>query len=245
MALTRFQRAAASAWSRGAARARKTDWVSIAGELAIVVFGILIAFQLDRWAESWSRAQERELFVQRLAEEAGANVQELGELADQFNGVTGQVLRMSRALGRPATPARIDFGCGILHLPAARLQTAALDEAADTRALPLLPDAELRRLIHESAARNRFTDRQLDYFRDAFQRFGDRLDRYMLWRIGPDGQAVSCEVPLQRLARDEEAVSLLTRIYRDRRRFGEILRDQLAAQHALAERAQCLSEGRC
>lgn len=245
MALTRFQRAAASAWSRGAARMRKADWLSIAGELAIVVFGILIAFQLDRWAEGWSRAQERELFVQRLAEETDANVDALDDLADEFDGVTAQVLRISRAIGRPGTPARLDFGCGILHLPAARLQTAALDEAADTRALPLLPDAELRRLIHESAARNRFTDRQLDYFRDAFQRFGDRLDRYMLWRIGPDGQAVSCEVPLDRLGADEEAVSLLTRVYRDRRRFGEILRTQLAAQRALGERARCLKEGRC
>jgi hypothetical protein len=111
--------------------------------------------------------------------------------------------------------------------------------------LPLLPDAELRRLIHESAARNRFTDRQLDYFRDAFQRFGDRLDRYTLWRIGPDGEAVSCEMRLDRLATDEEAVSLLTRVYRDRRRFAEILRTQLAAQRALGDRARCLHARRC
>ena len=145
----------------------------------------------------------------------------------------------------PGMPAHVDYGCGILHLPAARLQTATLDEAADTRALGLVPDAELRRLIHAAAARNRFTERQLDYFRDAFQRFGDRLDRYTLWRIGPDGETLSCEVPLDRLSGDEEAVSLLTRVYRDRRRFSEILRDQLEAQRALMVRARCLSEGRC
>jgi hypothetical protein len=245
MALTRFRMAATGVWSRTGARARKADWAAIAGELLIVVLGILIAFQLDRWAEHWSRNQERRLFVQRVGEESGANAEALGSLADQFDATTAQVLRISRAAAAPIPPARVPYGCGILHLPAARLQTATLDEAADTRALGLLPDDELRRLIHAAAARNRFTDRQLDYFRDAFQRFGDRLDRYMLWRIAADGETVSCEVPLDRLARDEEAVSLLTRVYRDRRRFSQILRDQLASQVELRDRARCLDEGRC
>lgn len=246
MALTRFQRAAAGVWARAAGRARGADWLAVAGELLIVVFGILIAFQLDRWAEHWSRDQERRLFLQRLAEESAANADALTSLNDQFRGVTGEVLRLSRAVSGPeAARGTAAYGCGALHLPAPRLQSAAIDEAADTDALALLPDAELRRLIHQAAATNRFVDRQLDYFRDAFQRFGDRLDRYTLWRIGRNGSELSCEIPLDALAGDAEAVSLLARVYRDRYRFAEIQRDQLAVQKALGERARCLLDGRC
>jgi hypothetical protein len=245
MALTRFRLAATGIWSGARLRARKADWLAVAGELAIVVFGILIAFQLDRWAEHWGRTEERQLFLRHLAEESAANTAELERRVDEFEATTGDVLRLSRAIAAPDRPGRADYGCGTLHLPASRLQTAALDEAADTRALAVLPDAELHRLSHAAAAANHFADRQLDYFRDAFQRFGDRLDRYTLWRIGADGERISCEVPLDRLAGDAEAVSLLTRIYRDRRRFSEILREQLAAQRALADRARCLRDGRC
>lgn len=160
--------------------------------------------------------------------------------------MTGEVLRLSRAVSGPgAGSGTADYGCGALHLPAPRLQTAALDEAADTDVLALLSDTKLRRLIHQAAAANRFVDRQLDYFRDAFQRFGDRLDRYTLWRIGRNGGDLSCEIPLDALGRDPEAVSLLARVYRDRYRFAEIQRDQLAAQKALGDRARCLLDGRC
>jgi hypothetical protein len=249
MALTRFRMAAASIWSRTAARVRKTDWLAVAGELAIVVVGILIAFQLDRWAEHWRQTQERRLYLERLAEESRGNVAALERVNREFGDNTAQVLGLARAIAEPAQRARIadrpNYACGALQLPGARLQTAALEEAGDAGALELLPDARLRQLLHAAAANDRFADRQLDYFRASFQRFGEHLDRHTIWRIDTASGQFSCRMALEALARDPQAASLLGRVYRDRVRYSEIRGDQISAHRALAARSQCLFDGSC
>jgi hypothetical protein len=249
MALTRFRMAAAGIWSRTAARARKTDWLAVAGELTIVVVGILIAFQLDRWAEHWRQSNERRLYLERLAEESRGNARALAERQHEFTENTAQVLGLARAIADPARRARIaarpGYGCGALQLPGSRLQTAALEEAGDAGALELLTDPRLRQLLHAAAATDRFAALQLDYFRDSFQRFGERLDRYTLWRLDTANGRFSCSVAIDALARDTEASSLLGRIYRDRVRYAEIRAEQIAAHRALAARAHCLFDGRC
>ncbi|HYJ53819.1 MAG TPA: hypothetical protein VEW04_11680 [Allosphingosinicella sp.] len=249
MALTRFQRAAAGVWSRAAARVRKADWLAVAGELAIVVVGILIAFQLDRWAEHWRQSNDRRLYLQRLAEESRGNARALEKRRDEYNENSAQVLGLARAVADPTQRARIatrpDYGCGVLHLPAARLQTAALEEAGDAGALELLPDAQLRRLVHDAAANDRFAGLQLDYFRASFQRFGERLDRYVIWRIDTANGRFSCSVAIDALARDSEASSLLGRVYRDRLRYAEFRAQQIAGYRAVAARAQCLFDASC
>jgi len=249
MGLTRFRLASAGVWSRTAARARKADWVAIAGELVIVVVGILIAFQLDRWAEHWRQSNERQLYLERLAEESRGNATALEEKQAEYNANTAQVLGLARAVADPAQRPRIaaepGFGCGMLQLPGARLQSAALEEAGDAGALELLPDSRLRELLHAAAATDRFAALQLDYFRSSFQRFGEQLDRYTIWRLGTGNGQFSCSVAIDALARDQEASSLLGRVYRDRVRFAQIRTEQIAAHRALEARAQCLHHGSC
>jgi len=249
MALTRFRMAAAGMWSRTAMRARKADWVAVAGELVIVVVGILIAFQLDRWAEHWRQSSERQLYLERLAEESRGNATALEQRQAEYNANTAQVLGLARAVADPARRARIarepGYGCGMLQLPGSRLQSAALEEAGDAGALELLPDARLRQLLHAAAATDRFATLQLDYFRDSFQRFGEHLDRYTIWRLEMGNGQFSCSVAIDALARDQEASSLLGRVYRDRVRYAGFRAEQIAAHRALAARAQCLHDGSC
>jgi hypothetical protein len=249
MALTRFRMAATGVWSRAAARAHKADWAAVAGELLIVVLGILIAFQLDRWAESWRRSNEQRLYFERLAEESRGNATALEDRLKEFTEDTAQVLGLARAIADPAQRSRIaarpNYGCGALRLPGARLQTAALEEAGDAGALELLPDARLRQLLHGAAATDRFANLQLDYFRDTFQRFGEHIDPHTIWRVDMATGDFSCRMALEAMAADREAVSLLGRIYRDRVRYAEIRTEQIAAHRALAARAQCLFDGSC
>lgn len=249
MAVRRFRMAAAGIWSRSAARARKADWVAVAGELAIVVFGILIAFQLDRWAEHWRQSNERQLYLERLAEESRGNARALEERQGEFIENTAQVLGLARAIADPAQRARIaarpGYGCAALQLPGSRLQTAALEEAGDAGALELLPDAQLRQLLRTAAATDRFATLQLGYFRDSFQRFGEHLDRYTIWRLDTANGQFSCRIAIDALARDQEASSLLGRVYRDRVRYAEFRTEQIVAHRALATRAQCLHDGSC
>jgi hypothetical protein len=249
MALTRFQRAAAGVWTQSIGRAKRADWAAVAGEIVIVVLGILIAFQLDRWSEHWRRDQERRLYLERLAEESDHNLAALEQINLDYARSTGEVFGLIRALPDPARRARIatlpEYGCGALHLPAARLQTAAIDEAASTSALELIPDPHLRYLLHSAAAYARRGDRQLDYFRASFQRFGDQYDRYAVWHIDPADGTETCHVAQEALSRDPGGAPLLARIYRDRRRLAETIWIQIAAQRVLRDRARCLLDGRC
>ena len=249
MALTRFRMAAAGVWSSAATRARKTDWAAVAGELVIVVLGILIAFQLDRWAENWRRSNEQRLYFQRLAEESRGNATALAVRQVEFIEDTAEVLGLARAIADPAQRTQIasrpDYACGVLRLPGARLQTSALEEGGDAGALELLPDAQLRQLLHAAAATDRFANLQLDYFRDTFQRFGEHIDPHTIWRVDTASGNFSCHMALDALAQDREGVSLLGRVYRDRVRYTVIRSEQIAAHLALAARAQCLFDGTC
>lgn len=249
MAVTRFQRAAISAWSRAAGRARKIDWWAVAGELVIVVFGILIAFQLDRWSEGWRGAKDRSAFLQRLIEESRSNVAALTSRKEEFDRVTAEIGRMSGAVGDPARRAAFrfdgDLACRSLQLPASRIQTAALEEIGSPAALQLVPDPDLRRLIHAAGAETRYADRQIDYFRDTFQRFGEQIDPHSNWTVDPVRRTTGCSVDFEALAREPGARTLLARIHRDRFRFGEIYREQIQAQRAVGRRAACLLDESC
>ena len=249
MAVTRFQRAAISAWSRAAGRARKVDWWAVAGELVIVVFGILIAFQLDRWSESWRGAKDRSAYLQRLVEESDANVAELRELDRQFSEVTAEVGRMGRAVDDPERRAAMRFtgdrACRALQMPAAKLQTSALEESGNPAALQLVPDPALRRLIHRAVAQTRYADRQIEYFRDSFQRFGVQFDPYANWSVDPGKGEIGCSVDFEGLAREPGIRTLLARIYRDRLKFGEIHAEQIEKQRAVGRRAACLLAKTC
>jgi len=249
LAQGRFRRASLSAWSRAAGRARKADWWAVAGELVIVVFGILIAFQLDRWSEGWRGAKDRSAYLERLVEESDANVAALSELDKQFGEVTGEVGRMARAIDDPARRTALRFtrdrACRALQMPAPKLQTAALEESGNPAALQLVPDPTLRRLIHRAAAQTRYAERQIEYFRDTFQRFGVQFDPHANWSVDEASGEIGCSVDFEGLAREPGARTLLTRIYRDRRVFGDIHESQIEAQRAVGRRAACLLDGSC
>jgi hypothetical protein len=213
------------------------------------VAGILIAFQLDRWSEGWRGARDRNAYHERLIEESSANVDALTGLSMKFNEVTREVGLMARAVGDSGRPATVRFtgdrACRALQLPAPRLQTAALEETGDPAALQLVTDATLRRLIHDAAAQSRYADRQIEYFRDTFQRFGVQFDPYANWSVDPRSGEIGCKIDFEGLAREPGVRTLLTRIYRDRLTFGDIHESQIKAQRAVGLRAACLLNRTC
>lgn len=53
---------------------RGTDWWAVAVEVAIVVLGILIAFQLDAWGDRRAQQRAERQLWQRLAEETRTDI---------------------------------------------------------------------------------------------------------------------------------------------------------------------------
>ena len=65
-------------------RFRAQDWTALVSELVIVVVGIFIAIQADRWWEQQDDLRQEQLYIERLAEDIGrdtANISYAIELA--------------------------------------------------------------------------------------------------------------------------------------------------------------------
>jgi len=248
MVLTGFKRGAAVMWTRAARRTRGADWYAVTAEIVMIVLGILIAFQLDRWAEGWRKVRDRELYLERLIEESATNVEVLTQSLQLFRRNTAELRQILAFLADRAArprPAGRGFGCRMLHMPAVRLQTTAMAESANAGALDLIPDAPLRGLIHRAAAGDAFTAGQLDYFRGFFLRYSERTDRHLAYRFDPRAGVVSCALALDSLAGDPDAPSALARVYADRVNFAGFRARQLGEHRAVNARARCLLAGNC
>ena len=234
--------------ARGSERVRTTDWWAVFIEIAIVVLGILIAFQVDAWGERRAERRAELVLMQRMAEEARADARTLNSIRQQhIDSATNHEL-LSRAVRDPSLEAgyhrRGASGCNLLRMPAVRRQSAgAVGQAAGAR-LDLVRDPELRRLLRVAEAQRAFTDRQLEYFRAAFLNYGEIIEPYLIFDFAPKGQ-VSCRIDIGGLRQDRAAIALLPKMARDHRRFAEYRGQERDALRNVAKRVACLSANSC
>lgn len=244
LAGTAVRRAAGRA-GRGLVRqARAADWFAVALDVLIVIVGILIAFQVDRWWDHRKKLRDEREYMQRLAEDAAANHRAVAARARTHREAAADALAVRRALGDEAALGGMarDRGrfCRIMYLPDVLLANTAYQELAGAGRLELLRDRELRGRLRAATARHAYVSAQLAYFRSAFIRIGGTLDPYLQrYRIGPGGEPV-CDADLAGLARDPAAADLLTRVYRDQRAFAEFREAEAEEVAAVRARLACL-----
>ena len=58
-------------------RFRTQDWAALVSELVIVIVGIFIAIQVDRWWEQQDDLQREQLYIARLAEDIERDIEEI------------------------------------------------------------------------------------------------------------------------------------------------------------------------
>lgn len=244
-ALNRMSRALLA---RGGDKVRGTDWWAVLVEIAIVVLGILIAFQLDAWGDRRSEQRAERLLLQRLAEEARMDARMLGSARQQHLDSADNFELLARAIRdsslEPEYHQRGARGCNLLRMPAVRRQSiGAVGQAAGAR-LELVSDPELRRRLRIAEAQRSFSDRQLDYFRAAFLKYGDVIEPHLMFDFADRGQ-VACRVDIAGLRRNTTAALLLPKLYRDHRRFAEYREQEQQSLLAIADRIDCLAKDRC
>jgi len=61
---------------------RRQDWAMVAIEFALVVVGVLLAFQINEWANERASDGERQLSAERLLEEAELDVAYIRQAVD-------------------------------------------------------------------------------------------------------------------------------------------------------------------
>ncbi|QIK95132.1 hypothetical protein G7076_00295 [Sphingomonas sp. HDW15A] len=225
--------------ARGSEKLRGTDWWAVFVEIAIVVLGILIAFQLDSWGERREQRRAERLLWQRLAEETRNDIAVLDNVLGQHLESAENYRLLADAVANPGR--QVDFDgrgratCNLLRLPAVQRQSSgAIGQAAGSR-LELISDPELRKLLRQADANRIFSDRQLDFFRANFLRYGDNIEPHMLWRFIDNGRT-ACRVNVDALRADSKAVALLPKLYRDQRQFARYRAYEVQSLRAVEKR---------
>lgn len=237
-----------SALSRGRAKARNTDWWAVFIELAVVVVGILIAFELTNWGERRQRAENERELLQRIEEEARGDYAVLKQAHDEHLRSVANYHLLIRAVADPrahnAYHQRGDAECNLLRLPAVQRQSADTGALSAGERLELINDRQLRQLLRRADSYRTFSDSQLTYFRQIFQRYGELIEPHMPWNIGPNG-TYQCGVKIDSLRRDQAAVALLPKLARDQSQFSRYRGYEMNATKRVIDRVTCLRSGAC
>ena len=215
-------------------------------EIAVVVLGIAIAFELNEWDQRRQARAEEEQVLQHLREEAGADIAAIDRIRAQHQESADNYRLLHGALSEPRLARAFDnlgdAGCNLLRMPAVRYHSPEQLEAGER--IDLIADLELRHLIRAANAERAFNDRQLDYFRDLFVRNSNILERHLRWQPTPSG-AFRCSVDIAALRSDPAAVALLPKAGRDQRQFAEYRRRELLAARRVEARTACLQQDSC
>ena len=236
-----------------ASRLRTTDWWAVLIEIAVVVLGILIAFELNEWYQRRQlRAQEQQTLA-HLREEAKADHSALQRARTLHLSAAENFRLLSLAVtGPPGNGIEQTYNdtgsrdpCHLERLPAVKRASAGSGGLASSERLAVIEDSRVRDLLRQAAAEQAFTDSQLSYFRASFQRYAAMLEPHMVWRIVPGSEQPSCAIDLVGLRQDRATSSMLAKMSRDQRTFANFREREVEVTRQLHERVDCLLRRRC
>jgi hypothetical protein len=234
----------------GKGKVRETDWWGVLVELMVVVVGILIAFELSNWGERRQRASQEQHLLQRIEEEARGDYNQLELIRDQHLQSVENYRLLDAAVRNPRAHdqyhQRGDAQCNLLRLPAVQRHSAASGGLAAGERVEQISDEKLRILLRRADANRVFSDSQLGFFRESFQRYASVIEPHMPWRMGNDGpETFRCGVNIDTLRADPAAVALLPKLARDQAQFAHYRQQELVATKSVIERVSCLRVDTC
>lgn len=146
-----------------------TEWAILAVETFGVFLGILLAFQLDGWAESVREAREQQSLMERLLSEAETNVANLRSERDDFEQLSDtQFEAIDRIFNKDQCTAKEweDLRTTGFY-PALPVVSAVYEEMVGAGGLGLLPNAEVRNAVAAFSGSIEGYRNQQDFFRNS------------------------------------------------------------------------------
>lgn len=133
---------------------RRQDWFAVAVELAVVVTGILIAFQVDQWAQArHDRVLERD-YLHRLRDDLEIERQQMKSALGYARDRVLAVRLLERLADDPSAaidqPAKVSWAIETASWRSfPRITAFVYRELQSTGAMTLLRSVELRRMLAE------------------------------------------------------------------------------------------------
>ena len=188
----------------GAFRAR--DWAGIAIELAVVTLGVLLAFQIDQWAQDRRQARDERQFLERMWRETAEAIGENDWVISLHAINRRDLLQGLNARRDPQALARRRSGCGAESLPGLGFNDTSYEELSASGRLNIVSDPQLRMELRRVAASQADAVGQLNYARQRGIPIRQALDPYWRADIDRDGKR-SCRVNWSDLVKDQRAVN--------------------------------------
>ena len=135
-------------------RTRDENWVALALELTMLIVGILLAFQVDRFYDRWQDGQLEDRYLERLTSDLENDTAEIAEVVARTERRLAQVRLLVDAIGQPDIAGEYpsDFVYAIEQVTwrsVPTITTYTYDELLSTGRMTLLRSEELRNGLAE------------------------------------------------------------------------------------------------
>lgn len=203
---TRPTKAIQSRLKRTALAFRNRDWASIAIEVAVVTLGVLLAFQIDQWAQDRRQARDERQFLERMWRETSEAIRE-NDWAISLHAFNRRALiRGLQARRNPEELTRYRIGCGADSLPGLGFNDTSYEELSGSGRLNIVSDPQVRMDLRQVAAAQADAVAQLNYSRQRSIPIRQALEPY--WRIDIDQNGKrECQVNWPALVKDPLATN--------------------------------------
>jgi hypothetical protein len=209
---------APSRLSRIGAAFRDRDWAGIVIELLVVTLGVLLAFQIDQWAQNRRQSRDERQFLERMWRETAEAIRENDwvislHARNRLGLVRGLSSRGdAQALARlAATPMA---GCGADSMPGLGFNDTSYQELSASGRLNIVSDPELRSELRAVTAAQADAVGQLNYSREKSIPIRQALEPYYKLGLDRDGNH-TCTINWPALVEDSRASNAVVRAGRN------------------------------
>jgi hypothetical protein len=185
---------------------RVRDWTGIAIEFAVVTLGVLLAFQIDQWAQDRRQARDERQFLERMWGETSEAIRENDWVISLHAFNRRSLLQGLKARDDPQRLASLHRGCGADSMPGLGFNDTNYEELGASGRLNIISDPQLRLELRRVAAAQADAVAQLNYARQRSIPVRQALEPYFRLDIDRDGKR-SCRMNWPALVKDPLAVN--------------------------------------
>lgn len=201
-------------WRRVVAYLRPRDWIGIAIELVVVTLGVLLAFQIDQWAQNRRQGREERQFLERMWRETADAIAENEWVMTLHGRFHREFIEGFRALDDPAALARLaatpSIGCRSAVMPPLGFNRTSFEELSASGRLNAVSDPHLRAELRNVVAAQADAEGQRDNAFASSLEAQRALEPYYVLALDQNGNR-TCRMDWPRLAQDRRARNALVR----------------------------------
>ena len=223
---------------------RRRDWAGLLFEVLVVTLGVLLAFEIEQWAQKRQRAEQERQFLERLYFEYGRAAEEMRTVIGHHDRVISVHRQVFAARANPKRLRNYtlrdseNMACRAGYLGTAPFSDTVSQELISSGKLDWIRDPQLRAKIRNLTTTQAWLKDRADAGREVARDQNPFVIKYYYYEILPDGKT-TCRILWPQLFADPAAVTGAIRIYRMHELVGAGRRDLLQETESVRKDIGC------